>query len=69
MGKPVYGVGPGNVPVYVDRTADIEHAAKAIINSVSFDFGVICASEGTILRISRFAEQLEAALKRNGRTS
>jgi acetaldehyde dehydrogenase (acetylating) len=66
MGKPVYGVGPGNVPVYVDRTADIEHAAKAIINSVSFDFGVICASEGTIVADKPIAEQLEAALKRNG---
>jgi len=66
MGKPVYGVGPGNVPCYVDRTADIEHAAKAIINSVSFDNGVICASEGAIIADKPIAEQLEAALKRNG---
>ena len=36
MGKPAYGVGPGNVPVYVDRSADLEQAAKYIVASKAF---------------------------------
>jgi acetaldehyde dehydrogenase (acetylating) len=37
-GKPAYGVGPGNVPVYVDRSADIEKAARYIVASKAFDY-------------------------------
>ena len=44
-GKPALGVGPGNVPVYVDRSADVRAAAEAIVNnSKSFDCSVICAT-------------------------
>jgi len=48
-GKPALGVGPGNTPVYVDRSANLEKAAKDIISSKSFDNGVICASEQSII--------------------
>lgn len=44
-GKPALGVGPGNVPVYVDKTANIEQAVNDIYISKSFDNGMICASE------------------------
>jgi acyl-CoA reductase-like NAD-dependent aldehyde dehydrogenase len=44
-GKPAYGVGPGNVPAYVDRSADIAHAARCIVEGKAFDNGVICSSE------------------------
>ena len=44
-GKPALGVGPGNVPVYVDKTANIERAVNDIYISKSFDNGMICASE------------------------
>ena len=45
LGKPAYGVGPGNVPCYVDRSADIEKAARYIVSSKAFDNSVICATE------------------------
>lgn len=48
-GKPAYGVGPGNVPVYVHRSANLEQAAKRIIASKIFDYGTICASEQAIV--------------------
>jgi acetaldehyde dehydrogenase (acetylating) len=44
-GKPAYGVGPGNVPAYIDRSADVPHAAACVVASKSFDNGVICAAE------------------------
>jgi len=65
-GKPAIGVGPGNVPVYVDRSADIEDAARKIIASKSFDCSTICASEQAILADAPIAERLKQALVRNG---
>lgn len=49
FGKPAIGVGPGNVPVYVDRSANITKAAKDIIISKTFDNGVICSSDQAIV--------------------
>lgn len=48
-GKPAYGVGPGNVPVYIDRSADVTHAVACIVASKTFDNGVICASEQAVV--------------------
>ena len=45
VGKPAYGVGPGNVPCYIDRSADLAQAARYLVASKSFDFSVICATE------------------------
>jgi acetaldehyde dehydrogenase (acetylating) len=44
-GKPAYGVGPGNVPVYIDKSAHIKEAVRKIVDSKSFDNGTICATE------------------------
>ena len=44
-GTPALGVGPGNVPAYIERTADIPNAVRRIIASKTFDNGTICASE------------------------
>jgi acetaldehyde dehydrogenase (acetylating) len=66
MGKPVYGVGPGNVPVYVDRSADIEKAARDIVNGASFDNSVICACEGAVVADKPIAEKLAAEMERDG---
>ncbi|MGI9282200.1 MAG: bifunctional acetaldehyde-CoA/alcohol dehydrogenase [Endozoicomonas sp.] len=44
-GKPALGVGPGNVPCVIDRTANIKQAANDLVLSKSFDNGMICASE------------------------
>ncbi len=48
-GNPAIGVGPGNVPVFIDETADIPFAVSSIISSKSFDNGTICASEQSII--------------------
>ena len=48
-GTPTLGVGPGNVPVYVHRSADIEHAARSIVFSKTFDHSTICGSEQAIV--------------------
>lgn len=48
-GKPALGVGPGNVPAFIERTADIKKAVSDIITSKSFDNSTICASEQSII--------------------
>lgn len=48
-GKPALGVGPGNVPAYIERTANIQKAVKNIIASKTFDNGTICASEQAVI--------------------
>ena len=48
-GKPALGVGPGNTPVYLEKTADVGTAAVDIILSKTFDNGTICASEQTVV--------------------
>ena len=66
VGKPAYGVGPGNVPVYVDRSADVERAAKYIVASKAFDHSVICATEQSVVADRPIAAQLEELMKAEG---
>ena len=48
-GKPALGVGAGNTPVYLEKTADLNMAVVDIITSKTFDNGTICASEQTVV--------------------
>src|SRR6266540_520135 len=48
-GKPAFGVGPGNVPVFVERTADVPKAVQDIFTGKTFDNGTICASEQAVV--------------------
>ncbi len=48
-GKPALGVGAGNSPAYIERTADVQKAVRNIIASKTFDYGTICASEQSIV--------------------
>lgn len=48
-GKPAFGVGPGNVPVFIERTANVEKAVGDILTSTCFDNGTICASEQSVV--------------------
>lgn len=48
-GTPALGVGPGNVPAFIERSADIPNAVKRILVSKTFDYGTICASEQAIV--------------------
>ena len=48
-GKPAYGVGPGNVPAYIETSADIRKAVKDIFTGKCFDYGTLCSSEQAIV--------------------
>ena len=48
-GKPAYGVGPGNVPAYIDRSANIPKAVKDVLTGKTFDNGTLCSSEQSII--------------------
>ncbi len=48
-GKPAFGVGPGNVPVFIERSADVAKAVADILTSTCFDNGTICASEQSVV--------------------
>lgn len=65
-GKPAYGVGPGNVPCYVDRSADIAKAAKAITGSQSFDNATLCCSEQALVLDRPIADRLLGELVSRG---
>jgi acetaldehyde dehydrogenase (acetylating) len=65
-GKPAYGVGPGNVPVYVDRSADIEKAARYIVASKAFDYSTICATEQSVIADRPIAAQLLERMRAEG---
>lgn len=65
-GKPAFGVGPGNVPVYVDRSADVAFTARCLVDSKTFDNGTICASEQAIVADRPIAERLLTELKARG---
>ncbi|MFC5402898.1 aldehyde dehydrogenase family protein [Cohnella soli] len=65
-GKPAYGVGPGNVPVYVHGSADLTRAATLIMQSKTFDYGTICASEQAIVVDVGVKQRLRHELERQG---
>lgn len=65
-GKPAYGVGPGNVPVYVDRSADLEKAARYIVGSKAFDFSLICATEQSVVADRPIASRLKELMIAQG---
>ncbi len=66
VGKPAFGVGPGNVPVYVDRSADIEKAARYIVASKSFDCSTICATEQAVVADKPIADKLAQLMQAQG---
>jgi acyl-CoA reductase-like NAD-dependent aldehyde dehydrogenase len=65
-GRPALGVGPGNVPVFIERSADIPEAVRKIIMSKTFDNGVICASEQAVVTENCIANSVEEEMKRQG---
>lgn len=65
-GNPAIGVGPGNVPVLVDRTADIAAAAKRIVESKSFDNSILCTNESVVVVEDAVADKLVSAMVREG---
>ncbi|MDP9137142.1 MAG: aldehyde dehydrogenase family protein [Pseudomonadota bacterium] len=65
-GNPAIGVGPGNVPAYVDESAEVARAAKAIADSKAFDNAILCTNESAVIAHQAIAEQLLLELKRHG---
>jgi hypothetical protein len=65
-GKPAYGVGPGNVPILIDASADLTGAVRLVVEGKKFDFGTVCSSEQTVVAERRLRETILAELKRNG---
>ncbi|MDD4688661.1 MAG: bifunctional acetaldehyde-CoA/alcohol dehydrogenase [Eubacteriales bacterium] len=65
-GKPALGVGPGNVPCYVEKSANLERAVTDIILSKTLDNGMICASEQAIIADKEISQKLEQLLKEKG---
>lgn len=65
-GKPALGVGAGNTPALVDETADTAMAATSIVLSKTFDNGVICASEQSVVAVDGAYDRLLAELTRQG---
>jgi acetaldehyde dehydrogenase / alcohol dehydrogenase len=65
-GNPALGVGPGNVPVLVDATADIEAAARRIAESKAFDNSVLCTNESVLITVDSVREPLVRHLQRQG---
>ncbi len=65
-GKPALGVGAGNTPAIVDETADIKMVASSILISKTFDNGMICASEQSLVVVDSVYENLKEELVRRG---
>ncbi|MFB7812697.1 bifunctional acetaldehyde-CoA/alcohol dehydrogenase [Paenibacillus chitinolyticus] len=65
-GKPALGVGPGNVPCFIERTADLRQAVTDLILSKTFDNGMICASEQAVILDEEIAAEAKAMLKAQG---
>lgn len=65
-GKPAYGVGPGNVPCYIEKSANVSKAVSMIIDSKSFDHGTICATEQALVVDKNIREMVIRELKNNG---
>ena len=58
-GNPALGVGPGNTPAVIDETADIKMAVSSILMSKSFDNGMICASEQSVVVVDSIYEEVK----------
>lgn len=65
-GKPALGVGPGNVPAFIEKSADIDQAVNDIILSKTFDNGMICASEQAVIIEEAIFDQVKKKMIANG---
>lgn len=65
-GKPALGVGPGNVPCYIDKSAKLKTSVNDLVLSKSFDNGMICASEQSVIVDEEIKEEFENLMKKAG---
>jgi acetaldehyde dehydrogenase (acetylating) len=65
-GKPAYGVGPGNAPAYIERSAHLKKAVRDIITGKTFDNGVLCSSENSVVVDEAVAEDVRREFQAQG---
>jgi acetaldehyde dehydrogenase (acetylating) len=65
-GKPAFGVGPGNVPTYIEKTADVAKAVRDILTGKCFDNGTLCSSEQSIVCDEAVKDSALEELKKQG---
>ena len=65
-GKPAYGVGPGNAPCYIERSADLGKAARDIMIGKTFDNGVLCSSPNSVVVDESISEEARRAFQALG---
>ena len=65
-GKPAYGVGPGNAPAFIERTADVDKAVRDVITGKTFDNGLLCSSENSVVVDEPIADAARQAFVAQG---
>src|SRR5712691_323791 len=65
-GKPAYGVGPGNAPAFIERTANVKKAVHDIITGKTFDNGVLCSSENSVVVDGPIAAEVRREFQAQG---
>ena len=65
-GKPAYGVGPGNAPAYIERSADVSKAVLDIVTGKTFDNGLLCSSENSVVCDAPLVEEVKRQFAANG---
>jgi acetaldehyde dehydrogenase (acetylating) len=65
-GKPAYGVGPGNAPAYIERSADVKKAVRDVVTGKTFDNGVLCSSENSVVVDEAIAEAVKREFQSQG---
>ena len=65
-GKPAYGVGPGNAPAYIERSANIKKAVRDVVTGKTFDNGVLCSAENSVVVDEPIAEEVKREFMTRG---
>lgn len=65
-GKPAYGVGPGNAPAYIERTAQVKKAVRDVMTGKTFDNGVLCSSENSAVTDEAIADEVKREFQAQG---
>jgi acetaldehyde dehydrogenase (acetylating) len=65
-GKPAYGVGPGNAPAFIERSADVKRAVHDVVTGKTFDNGVLCSSENSVVVDEPIAEAVRREFEAQG---
>ena len=65
-GKPAYGVGPGNAPAYIESSADVAKAVRDIVTGKTFDNGLLCSSENSVVCDAPLVEEVKRQFVANG---